>query len=145
MRLTDYTDFNLRVLIYLGTHRDRLVRTDEIATAYGISATHLAKVVNALARDGTIHAKRGRGGGLELAKDPEDVLIGDLVESSEPKTGLVECLGEDNTCPIAPSCGLAGMLVQAERAFLDVLNQFTLADVLKSRRAAQIRKLFLEE
>lgn len=145
MRLTDYTDFTLRVLIFLGTHRERLVRTDEIATAYGISSTHLAKVVNALARDGTILAKRGRGGGLQLAKDPSEISIGALVASSEPTSGLVECLGEDNTCPIAPACGLAGMLVQAEQAFLDVLNGFTLADVLAGRRAARLRKHFLEE
>ena len=142
MRLTSYADYALRVLIFLGTHRGRLVQRAEIAKAFGVSENHIGKVVHHLARLEWILAKRGRGGGLELAVEPEDIVIGDVVAAFEPDFSIVECFDpESNTCPIAPVCGLAPILGKAEKAFQDVLFQHTLADVLNVRGRSRYGKL----
>lgn len=131
MRLTKATDFAYRVLLYVGTHPGRRVSTDEIATAFAISKDHLGKVVNQLAQQGWIDAKRGRGGGLILARAPEVIGLGEVVRVMEPDLDLVECFNRKyNTCPIVPACGLIGPLAEARRAFLAVLDGYTLADVL---------------
>ena len=142
MRLTSHADYALRVLIFLGVHRERWVQRAEIAEAFGISLNHLGKVVNRLARLEWIVAKRGQGGGLELAVDPADIVVGEVVQAFEPDFNLVECFDEEtNTCPIAPVCGLAPILDEAERAFQAVLAGYTLADILRSRSQARYRRL----
>lgn len=142
MRLTSYADYALRVLIYLGVHRDALVQSATIAGAFGISANHLGKVVNQLGHLGYIEAKRGRGGGLTLALDPDEIPIGEVVQAFEPDFNLVECFDpETNTCPIAPVCGLAPILDEAEQAFQAVLGEYTLADVLNVRGKTRYAKL----
>ena len=142
MRLTTYTDYALRVLIYVGVHHDRLVQRADIAEAYGISLHHLGKVVNHLAQQGLIHAKRGRGGGLELAHEPSAIRVGDVVRAFETDFELVECFApETNTCPIAPVCGLGPILSEAGAAFQAVLDEYTLADILNVRGKSRYRKL----
>lgn len=146
MRLTQYTDFSLRVLIYLGLHHDRSGSTRrctirEISEAYGVSRNHLMKVVQQLAAEGFVDSVRGVGGGLRLATDPEELNVGRIVRVMEPDLGLVECMRPGNECVITPACSLAGMLSEARRAFLDVLNHYTLADILTPPHRRDLSRL----
>lgn len=141
MRLTHFSDYALRMLIYVGLHRTRLCTIQEIADAYGISKNHLMKVANFLAREGYVTALRGQRGGLRLARPPEEVNLGDLVRRTEEDLMLVECFGPHNRCVIAPNCGLAGVLDEALMAFFGVLDQHSLADLL---RDADRTRLLLE-
>ncbi len=133
MQLTAYTDFGLRVLIYLAcASSDATVA--EIAEQYGISRNHLVKVVHRLSQLGYIKTERGRSGGIRLAHEPNDIQLGAVVRALETNRALVECFTpQTNTCPIAPVCGLKGVLEQAERAFQETLDQYTLADVVGER------------
>ncbi len=131
MQLTLYTDYSLRVLLYLGLSRHRTVTINQIADAYGISRNHLVKVVHNLGNHGFIKTTRGRGGGLELARPPAEIGIGDVVRKTEMNFELVECFNkEKNSCPITAACFLKGALYQAQRAFMAVLDGATLADVV---------------
>lgn len=131
MRLTQFSDYALRLLIYVGLHRSRPCTIREIADAYGISKNHLMKVASFLTREGYIVALRGQKGGLRLARPPEQVSLGDLLRRTEEDLRLVECFGPENRCVIAPSCSLAGVLDQALAAFFDVLDRCSLADLLR--------------
>ncbi|NBR26979.1 MAG: Rrf2 family transcriptional regulator [Betaproteobacteria bacterium] len=136
MRLTGFTDYTLRVLIYLGAHRetDQLVTIGDIATAYAISENHLMKVVHHLAKQGFIETTRGKGGGMRLARAPEQINIGDVVRNAEEDLAVVECFQDENlNCHIAPFCTLRETLGRAMQAFLAVLDDKTLADILKPR------------
>lgn len=134
MQLTLYTDYSLRVLIYLGVRPGRQVTISEIAQSYKISRNHLVKVVHNLGNMGYIATTRGRGGGMVLALAPESVNIGEVVRKTEPDFDLVECFDkETNTCPISPACALIKALKVARSAFLDVLDKYTLADVVANR------------
>lgn len=131
MQLTLYTDYSLRVLIYLGMRPEHQATITEIAESYGISRNHLVKVVHNLSNMGYIKTSRGRGGGMLLGYKPEEINIGEVVQKTEPNFDLVECFDkENNTCPIAPGCALIKALKVAKSSFLDVLNQYTLADVV---------------
>lgn len=131
MRFTRYTDYALRVLMYLGRKGDDLSTIKEIASRYGISENHLMKVVHQLGRHGYITTIRGRQGGLRLAAAPDAINIGEVVRATEDDLRIVECFDSQvNTCPIAGVCGLAGMFDEALAAFLAVLDRKTLADVL---------------
>jgi Rrf2 family transcriptional regulator, nitric oxide-sensitive transcriptional repressor len=133
MRLTDYTDYSLRTLMYLGMQGDRLVTIQDIADAYGISKSHLMKVVHQLGLAGVVETVRGRSGGLRLGKKPEDINIGDIVRRTEPDFMMVECFNRQvNDCVLAPSCALQGVLARATQAYLNELNKATLADLLKN-------------
>ncbi|MBK8163895.1 MAG: Rrf2 family transcriptional regulator [Gammaproteobacteria bacterium] len=133
MQLTLYTDYSLRVLIYLGLRRDRLSTVSEIAQGYGISRNHLVKVVHNLSTLDFIHSIRGKGGGLSLARAPELINIGDVVRHTEANFTIVECFdGRQQNCPITQVCRLKGVLGDASDAFLAVLDGYTLADVLKN-------------
>ena len=136
MRLTRYTDYALRVLIYLGL-RDpaELSRISEIAKAYGISENHLMKVVHRLGQRGFVETVRGRQGGIRLAHSPGRINIGDVVRRCEDDLRLVECFDpETNKCVITGACVLPGILDEALAAFLTVLDRYTLEDLLKPRR-----------
>lgn len=135
MQLTVYTDYSLRVLIYLGIHRHRLATISEIAAAYGgISRNHLVKVVHNLSIHGFIRTSRGKGGGLMLAFEPDAINIGDVVRHTEVNYNLVECFDTTrNRCPITPACRLKGALHEALSAFMKVLDGYTLADVLENK------------
>lgn len=135
MRLTVFSDYTLRVLTYLALDRTRLATVPEIAAAYDISENHLTKVVHQLARAGIVETVRGHGGGIRLARAPEDVRLGEVVRASEGDAPIVECLGEDKSgCCIAPVCKLTGILVDAFDALYDSLDQYTLADLVKNER-----------
>lgn len=136
MQLTIYTDYSLRVLIYLGVHRERRVTISEISNAYGISRNHLVKVVHQLSNHGWITTIRGKNGGMHLAFPPEQINIGTIIRQTEPHMNLLECFDKDNNnCSISPACSLKRVLYQARRAFMEVLDQQTLADVLDSHSA----------
>ena len=136
MRLTRHADYALRVLMYLGLQEDRVCTIREIATAYRISENHLMKVVHRLGVRGLVQTVRGHGGGLRLATAPEEINLGRVVRLTEDDLQVVECFDrKTNTCPIAGPCSLAGVLDEALSAFLGVLDQRSLADLLGPRRA----------
>jgi Rrf2 family nitric oxide-sensitive transcriptional repressor len=130
MRITQHTDYALRVLMYVGANPERLVTIAEIAERFAISRTHLMKVVNQLVREGFLHGQRGKGGGLRLAMKPEGIHVGDVIRHMEPDLNLVECFGEPDACLINRGCRLKRALVEALDAFLVVLDRYTLADLL---------------
>lgn len=129
MYLTQYSDYALRVLIYTAVNHDGLVNIATIAESYQISKSHLMKVVTALVKGGFLEGVRGKGGGLRLAKPPEEIVIGDVLRHVEPMH-IVECMGSNNTCVITPNCRLAGILSGATKAFLNYLDGFTVADLV---------------
>lgn len=136
MRLTTFTDYSLRVLIYLGTRNDKRAAVGDIADAYGISKHHLMKVILFLAGEGYVLTTRGKGGGVELKLDPERIRIGDVVRKSEADSVLVECFARDtSSCRIERPCVLRGAFEKAVQAFYAVLDTYTLADLLDNRSA----------
>ena len=143
MQLSLHADYALRVLVYVGTHRDRVVRTEEISRSYGISKHHLVRVVQTLANSGYLEIRTGRSGGVKLKREPEAIRLGDVVRAAEPNMRLVECFDrETNTCVIAPVCGLKGMLREALDAFLDALNRHTLADIMRDSGREKLASVF---
>jgi Rrf2 family nitric oxide-sensitive transcriptional repressor len=133
MRLAEYTDYTLRVLMYCAANRDRLVTIAEIADTHEVSKNHLMKIVNDLARQGVLATTRGRGGGLRLVRDPKDIRIGDVVRSAETDFRLVECFDpETNTCGITASCRMRGLLARALDAYFAELDSATLQDMVGS-------------
>ena len=135
MQLTLYTDYTLRVLVYLSLQPEQTVTITQIADFYAISRNHLVKVVHNLATLGYIHTTRGKGGGLRLAVDPACVTIGEIVRKVEPNFDIVECFNtQTNKCVIEPICALKIALAQANREFLAALDRHTLADAIKRDR-----------
>ena len=139
MQLTQYSDYSLRALIYLGLNADRRCTVREIADAYGISENHLMKVIAGLGREGFVTTTRGRNGGIQLAMPAGEISLGEVFRATEGNFNLVECFatGEHDACPIAGPCVLTHVLETALRAFLDVLDRHTLEDLLKPRNALQ--------
>ncbi len=129
MRLTKYSDFALRTLIYVAT-ADRRCTIDEIAQSYSIPKNHLVKVVNQLATIGFIESIRGKGGGLELVHTPAKINLGEVVRATERSFELVECFSAENQCVLTPSCQLSTIFSQALGQFLAVLDKYTLEDLL---------------
>ncbi|HEU4853369.1 MAG TPA: Rrf2 family transcriptional regulator [Telluria sp.] len=131
MRLTDYTDYALRVLMYLGANRERLVTIQQIASVHGISRNHLTKVVHQLAMARLVTTVRGRTGGLRLALEPQQIMVGAVIRMTEPDFTMVECFDEArNQCALSPTCILKRKLAQATGAFFEQLDCLSLADVL---------------
>ena len=136
MRLTVFSDYSLRVLMYLALDRTRLATIPEIATAYEISENHLMKVVHQLARAGVIESVRGKGGGIRLALEPEEIHLGKILRVSEGDAPIVECLSDDpHACRITSSCRLKGILVDAFDILYAALDRHTLADLIERPRA----------
>lgn len=130
MRLAEYTDYTLRVLMYCAAHPDRLVTIAELAEQHGVSKNHLMKIVNDLARQGVLETARGRGGGLRLLKAPADIRVGDVVRSSETDFRLVECFDRStNACSLTPACRLKGVFHAALEAYFKALDAATRADI----------------
>lgn len=148
MRLTLHTDYALRTLIYLGLRRDRRVSIREIATAHRISENHLVKVVHKLGRGGFVETTRGKGGGLRLARPPEQIRIGDVVRFTEEDMALAACFqapGEGGGCALINVCRLQSLLGEALGAFMAVLDGQTLADLLAGpNRASMATRLGLD-
>ena len=118
MHITRYTDYSLRVLIYLAAEGDRLATIQEIADSYDISKNHLMKVVHQLNKKGYIETIRGKKGGMRLHMAPQDINIGILVRETEQDLSIVECFSSKNACKITPVCGLKSMFGEALKAFL---------------------------
>jgi Rrf2 family transcriptional regulator, nitric oxide-sensitive transcriptional repressor len=134
MRLTVYTDYTLRLLMYLAIREDGLPTIGEVAEAYGIAKNHLTKVAHQLGLAGYVTTVRGRGGGLRLAKPAERIGIGEVVRRTEPDMTLVPCFEPlGGPCPIAPACRLRNALNEAQQAFLKVLDSYSLADLVTQR------------
>lgn len=134
MRLTRYTDYCLRVLMYLGVKQAELATIKEIADRYGISKNHLMKVVYELNQRGYVETLRGKNGGMRLGRRPREINLGQLVRETENDLQLVECFGGQNECRITASCALKPILSEALNAFLGVLDRYTLADLLGPQR-----------
>ena len=135
MRLTVFSDYTLRVLMYLALDRTRLATIPEIAAAYGISENHLMKVVHQLACAGIVETIRGKGGGLRLARAPEQIQLGQIVRATEGDAPIVECLsGDPNACRITSSCKLKGILAKVFETLYDSLDEHTLADLVETPR-----------
>ncbi len=130
MRLTNFSDFSLRLLMYAAANQDRLITIEETSKIYGISRAHLMKIANTLTRTGYLKAVRGRSGGLALAKPPKKIRLGDVLRATEPDFHLVECFGNDNQCIITRACRLHGILHEALGAFSATLDRYTLADLM---------------
>ncbi len=129
MYLTQHTDYGLRVLVYTAINDDTLVNIGTIAETYNISKSHLMKVVTSLVKGGFLVSVRGKGGGLRLADNPENINIGAVVRHLEPMQ-VVECMGNNNECLITPSCRLTGIITGAIKAFFNHLDQYSLQDLL---------------
>lgn len=134
MKLTAFTDYSLRVLMFLAVDPQRRATIGEIAKAFDISENHLVKVVHYLAKSGWLTSVRGKGGGLELARPADRIVIGDVVRDTEGVALMAECFGDDkNCCAIGHNCRLRGVLGEAVNAFYGVLARYTLADVVRNR------------
>lgn len=134
MRLTTFSDYALRVLMYAASTGDRLITIEETAKTYDISRAHLMKVVNVLTRTGFIRAVRGRSGGFTLAKKAEDIILGEVVRATEPDFALAECFATDCQCVVIKKCRLPVVLNEALNAFIQTLDHYTLADVVLAPR-----------
>ena len=139
MRLTDFSDYALRLLMYAAARPEQLVTIEETARLYGISRAHLMKVANQLTRAGFLRAVRSRSGGLALAMQPERIRLGDVLRATEPDFALVECFRSNNECIITPRCRLRGVLKEALLSFWDTVDRYTLADLLLSPEDFGIR------
>src|SRR5690554_5125665 len=130
MYLTRYTDYSLRVLMYLALKGENISTISEIANSYRISKNHLMKVVQALNIKGYIIAVRGKNGGLHLRGSPQDINIGTLVRETEQGLTLVDCFAGGPGCVITPACQLRIILAEALENFFETLDQYSLADLL---------------
>lgn len=135
MRLTTFSDYSLRVLIYLAADPDQRATIAQIAQAFGVSENHLMKVVHFLGKEGLLHNVRGKGGGMELARAPDQIRIGSVVRACEVQLPA-ECFDPAiNRCVITPACKLKHALSRANDAFYATLDEYTLEDVSANRKA----------
>lgn len=130
MRLTSFTDYSLRVLMYLALNQERTATVAEIADAYGISRLHLNKVVLELAQAGDVETTRGRHGGIRLAKPADAINLADVVRRAEPDMDLAPCFSNARSCLLGRCCLLQGVLQRANHAFFAELARHTLADLV---------------
>jgi Rrf2 family nitric oxide-sensitive transcriptional repressor len=141
MRLTVYSDYALRLMMYLALNSEKLSTIAEIADSYDISSAHLMKITHELGLKGFVETVRGRQGGMRLARDAGKIGVGDIVRASEPDFAIVPCMAEGvgRVCAVQPACVLKRALASAAAAFLDVLDGYTLADLTRS--SVPLRKL----
>ena len=131
MRLTQFSDFGLRVLIHLAVREGARVTIAEIADCYGISRAHLMKVVPELVRHGWVASERGRRGGLVLAQAPDTIFLGDVLRKLEGQVPLVACQQQGGDCLISPACRLPMLLDEALEAFYATLDRYTLEALMR--------------
>ena len=145
MRLTTFTDYTLRALMYLGANRDRLVTIQEIADAHGVSKNHLTKVVHQLGLAGLVETIRGRHGGLRLKLEPSAITLGEVVRCTESDFHMAECFDEDSApCPLAASCRLRFALAEATSAYLAVLDSQSLESLLAEEARGAVSPLIFQ-
>ena len=136
MKLTLFSDYSLRILMYAALRNDLQFSVKEVAGAYGLSRHHAAKAVNFLTQRGYLRAQRGRGGGICLGREPEQIRLGQLVRQTETGSPLVECFdAASNTCPLIHACVLKQALGNAGAAFFNTLDSYTLADLVRKPNA----------
>ncbi len=145
MNITRFTDYSLRVLIYLALQGQESITIKDVADRYGISKNHLMKVVQELSAKGYLNATRGKKGGIRLSQDPKQINIGKLVRMIEQDSTLVECFGADNRCVIAPACQLKRMFAEAMDSFFQCLEQYTLADLIAGTNRKRLQQLLIVE
>lgn len=142
MQLTRYTDYGLRVLMFLALRPESLATIEEISDAFGISKGHLMKVVHELGQAGFLETIRGRGGGIRLARPAQAIRVGDVVRRTEGPMNLVECFEPATSrCRIEPACGLRPVLDDALAAFMQTLDRYSVADLVARRRKPLVRLL----
>lgn len=131
MRLTTYSDYSLRLLMFLAARREKLSTIPEVAKAYNISGNHLMKVAHQLGKAGFIDTVRGRNGGLRLGRPADRINVGEVLRHTEPDMDIVPCFQPDNEdCPLRRACRLKGALERAQQAFLSVLDEYTIGDLV---------------
>ncbi|MGV6803163.1 MAG: Rrf2 family transcriptional regulator [Ruegeria sp.] len=134
MKLTSYSNYALRSLQLAALKAPNRIRVDDVVRVHGLARPHIVKIVHELGRAGYLETVRGRGGGFRLAKPAESIVIGDVVRLTEGPLDLVECFNpEKNTCPLIGICKLSQAIQKATRAFMDVLDDLTLADIASNR------------
>jgi Rrf2 family nitric oxide-sensitive transcriptional repressor len=131
MRLTRFSDYSLRVLLYLALEQDKRVTIRRISDAYGISRNHLMKVVSLLTRMDYLKAQRGPGGGIMLARAPAQINLAEVIRDTEEDLDMVECFRVDGRCIISPACRLQHVIAEALDAFMETLAEYTLEDLLQ--------------
>lgn len=132
MQLSAYSDYALRVLIQTALRRPHRITVDEVAVTFGISRHHLVKIVHDLGRNGYLQTQRGIGGGFTLGPEPEDIRVGDVVRLCEETDTVIDCIERPGQpCRLYPACRLKGVLDEAAVAFFAVLDNYTLADLIK--------------
>ena len=134
MRLSTFTDYSLRVLMYLAAKPGERATIAQVARAFGVSEHHMVKVVHSLGRAGWLSNIRGKGGGLELAVAPEKIVVGKVVRHTEGPAVMAECFDDANECSIVEDCRLKGVLAESLKAFYAVLDRHTVADIVKNRQ-----------
>lgn len=141
MQITRFSDYSLRVLMYLAVQPERWSTIAEIADQYAISKNHLMKVVQSLGSQGYVETARGKHGGIRLADQALGLSIGELVRQTEQDTVLIECFGSDNRCAITPACRLKKIFADAQEAFYQSLSQYTLEDLVRGEQRQELQEL----
>jgi len=145
MRLTNFTNYALRMLQYAAIRGDEISRVPDIAAIHRASVHHMIKVASLLGREGYLETIRGRSGGVRLAKPAHEITVGEVVRITEAPLELAECFNpETNTCPLIGACNLSRTWHRALEAFLDVLDNVTIADIA-SNRGELLSRLNLSE
>lgn len=146
MRLTQFTDYSLRVLIYLAIHPKERVTIDQLTQAYDVSRHHIRSVVHNLAKLDYVDSTQGKGGGLALALKPNEISIREVVENTENDFYIVECFNPNgNSCPIEPLCVLKQALSEASKSFLQTLEGYTIEDLIKNKKTQLSKLLHITE
>jgi Rrf2 family transcriptional regulator, nitric oxide-sensitive transcriptional repressor len=139
MKLTSFTDYSVRVLMYVGQKDGELASIREVSEAYGISSNHLMKVVHLLGKGGYLETIRGKNGGFRLGKDPAKINIGELIRFTEDDLSIVECMGcKDGRCALKEECRFSDVIEEALRAFLATTDKYTLKDLLKGKKTIKL-------
>lgn len=137
MKLTQYSDLGLRLLMYLALRYDESATIQEVSIRFAVSKNHMVKISHQLTKSGLIESTRGRNGGVRLARPPESISVEEALLATEDNFDLVECFGPDNHCVIADVCKLSGVLDTALKAFFEVLRKVSLADLVKNNKAIE--------
>ncbi len=133
MKLTNFTDYSLRTLMYLAASQKEICTAKEISQCFDISWNHMVKVVHNLSKHGYINSKKGKGGGISLAKNAQEIVIGNVIRNTEASFDIVECFNKkENKCIISPACELKNILSKAYQVFLGELDKYTLFDITKN-------------